>query len=79
MKMIKKIEVAGKPQEVLLSPDGTRAWASAFGPAEVAEIDADNMVPDPRAARRTAQRRPGVDSVAVDGIDPTSEVHLKTP
>ena len=40
MKMVKKVEVAGKPQEVLLSPDGTRAWASAFGPSQVAEIDA---------------------------------------
>ena len=40
MKLVKKVEVAGKPQEVLLSPDGTRAWASAFGPAQVAEIDA---------------------------------------
>jgi DNA-binding beta-propeller fold protein YncE len=39
MKMVKKVDVAGKPQEVLLSPDGTRAWASAFGAPQVAEID----------------------------------------
>ena len=39
MKMIKKIDVSGKPQELLLSPDGTRAWASTFGPSQVAEID----------------------------------------
>ena len=39
MKLVKSIPVAGKPQEVLLSPDGSRAWASAFGVPEVAEID----------------------------------------
>ncbi len=39
MKLVKSIPVAGKPQEVLLSPDGSRAWASAFGVPQVAEID----------------------------------------
>ena len=43
LKLEKKIDVSGKPQEVLLSPDGSRAWASAFGVPEVAEIDTGTM------------------------------------
>ncbi len=39
MKLVKSVPVAGKPQELLLSSDGTRAWASAFGVPQVAEID----------------------------------------
>ncbi len=39
MKLVKTIEVAGKPQEILYSPDGSRAWASSFGEPKVAEID----------------------------------------
>ncbi len=39
LKLIKKIDVAGKPQEILYSPDGSRAWASSFGVPQVAEID----------------------------------------
>ena len=39
LKLWKTIDVDGKPQELLLSPDGTRAWASSFGVPEAAEID----------------------------------------
>ncbi len=39
LQMVKSIPVSGKPQEVLLNADGSRAWASAFGVPEVAEID----------------------------------------
>ncbi|MGI4758134.1 MAG: beta-propeller fold lactonase family protein [Janthinobacterium lividum] len=39
LKLIKTIDVAGKPQEILFSPDGSRAWASSFGVPQIAEID----------------------------------------
>lgn len=39
LQMVKSIPVAGKPQELHLNADGSRAWASAFGVPEVAEID----------------------------------------
>lgn len=39
MKLVKTVDVAGKPQEILYSPDGSRAWASSFGEPKVAEID----------------------------------------
>ena len=39
MKLMKTIDVAGKPQEILYSPDGSLAWASSFGEPKVAEID----------------------------------------
>ena len=39
MKLVKTIDVAGKPQEILFSPDGSRAWSSSFGEPKVAEID----------------------------------------
>ena len=39
MKLVKTIDVAGKPQEILFSPDGSHAWASSFGEPKVAEID----------------------------------------
>lgn len=39
MKLVKTIDVAGKPQEILYSPDGTRAWVSSFAEPKVAEID----------------------------------------
>ncbi len=39
MKLTKTIDVAGKPQEILYSPDGSRAWASSFGTPQVAEIN----------------------------------------
>lgn len=39
MKLVKTVDVAGKPQEILYSPDGSRAWSSSFGEPKVAEID----------------------------------------
>ncbi|MGI4852931.1 MAG: cytochrome D1 domain-containing protein [Janthinobacterium lividum] len=42
MKLVKTIDVAGKPQEILFSPDGSRAWASSFGVPQVAEIDTES-------------------------------------
>lgn len=38
-KLVKTIDVAGKPQEILFNADGSRAWASSFGVPQVAEID----------------------------------------
>ena len=39
MKLVKTIDVAGKPQEILYSPDGSHAWVSSFVEPKVAEID----------------------------------------
>ncbi len=39
LQLVKSIPVAGKPQEMLLNGDGSRAWASSFGVPQVAEID----------------------------------------
>ena len=39
MKLVKTVDVSGKPQEILYSPDGSRAWSSSFGEPKVAEID----------------------------------------
>ncbi len=38
-KLVKTMDVEGKPQEILFSPDGSRAWASSFAAPKVAEID----------------------------------------
>ena len=39
MKLVKTIDVAGKPQEILYSPDGSHAWVSSFVEPKIAEID----------------------------------------